>query len=72
MVLLTTNFLHSLFLDKASGYHYGVTSCEGCKVSIDRAISIKSSICANIDRTIVHVVSHLLIGVFSAQHTKTN
>jgi len=20
--------------DKASGYHYGVTSCEGCKVSI--------------------------------------
>lgn len=21
--------------DKASGYHYGVTSCEGCKVSID-------------------------------------
>lgn len=19
--------------DKASGYHYGVTSCEGCKVS---------------------------------------
>lgn len=21
--------------DKASGYHYGVTSCEGCKVYID-------------------------------------
>ena len=22
--------------DKASGYHYGVTSCEGCKVSMTK------------------------------------
>lgn len=22
--------------DKASGYHYGVTSCEGCKVSVQQ------------------------------------
>ena len=22
--------------DKASGFHYGVTSCEGCKVSVVR------------------------------------
>jgi len=26
--------------DKASGYHYGVTSCEGCKVSLCRSCSI--------------------------------
>jgi Zinc finger, C4 type (two domains) len=25
--------------DKASGYHYGVTSCEGCKVNVHLVIS---------------------------------
>lgn len=32
------------FSDKASGYHYGVTSCEGCKVSLIIYYIIRTSI----------------------------
>lgn len=34
--------------DKASGYHYGVTSCEGCKVrqtSAPRALLLRTAAC---------------------------
>ena len=29
--------------DRASGYHYGVTSCEGCKVLIDFSLTVKAA-----------------------------
>lgn len=43
--------------DKASGYHYGVTSCEGCKVSIH--VTSRSSNCVGLK--CVQIITFIVI-----------
>lgn len=58
--------------DKASGYHYGVTSCEGCKVSFHAAHFIRHQ--STRRWGIMNWFLHLTFstGFLSAQHSKAN